>query len=86
MDRARLTEIEEELKFILEWKPTYRAFFIIASLVGSILCVVGFRLWYTRVQKYQDMILLNQAFSGTGGRLGSSEESTRQIGPAEEEA
>ena len=53
----------EELKFILEQKPKYMAFFVIFMLIGVILSITGFQLWYSRVQRYQDILIKNQALS-----------------------
>ena len=52
----------EELKFILEKdKPFYLSVYVVGGTIGIILTISGFRMWYKRVQKYQDKILENQA-------------------------
>jgi hypothetical protein len=59
--RARRLVIEEELKLIFELQSTFMTFFHASQIVGVILAVVGSFLWYTRLQKYQDLILKKQA-------------------------
>ena len=52
----------EELKLIIEKdKPFYMIAFIIGETFGIVLCISGFTLWYKRVQKYNDQILIQQA-------------------------
>ncbi len=63
VDRAKLVVIEEELKLILEDKLMYMVFLIVSQVVGFSLSIVGFKLWYERVQKYQDIILRRQGTS-----------------------
>jgi hypothetical protein len=53
----------EELKLILKDKPWYMAFLLISQIIGGFLSIIGFRLWYLRVQKYQDIILAEQVKS-----------------------
>ncbi len=53
----------EELKFILKEKPSYMTFLLISQIIGLVLSIIGFGLWYLRVQKYQDIILAEQARS-----------------------
>jgi len=53
----------EELKFILKEKPSYMTFLLISQIIGWVLSIIGFVLWYLRVQKYQDIILAEQARS-----------------------
>jgi len=60
-ERARLTKVEEELKFLLAWKNRSMILLAAAHVVGSVLSAVGFALWYQRVQRYQDLILRRQA-------------------------
>ncbi|MGO8989285.1 MAG: hypothetical protein ACLQGU_14740 [bacterium] len=64
--RSDLSDLKlksEELKFILKEKPWYMTFLLISQFMGLVLSIVGFRLWYLRVQKYQDIILAKQARS-----------------------
>jgi hypothetical protein len=53
----------EELEHILNQKPTYMTFLLIGQIIGLALSIIGFGLWYLRVQKYQDIILAKQAGS-----------------------
>jgi hypothetical protein len=53
----------EELKLIMKDKPVYMAFFLISQIIGWFLSWIGFRLWYLRVQKYQDIILVEEVRS-----------------------
>ena len=52
----------EELKLILEQdKSFYMGVLVVGVAIGTTLTIVGFSMWYKKVQKYQDMILENQA-------------------------
>ena len=49
----RLLKLQQELEWL-------RVLYKIATAAGFILTVIGFRLWYTRVQKPQDSLLREQ--------------------------
>ena len=53
----------EEHKKIHQDKPRFFIFYMAGQVFGLILSVSGFWLWYIRVQKFQDIILTNQARS-----------------------
>jgi len=57
----------EELELILKDKAWYMAFLLISQIIGLFLSIMGFRLWYLRVQKHQDIILAEQARSYRSG-------------------
>lgn len=58
---AETTKLLEELKLILKDKPTYRLIALVFGFLGITLSLFGFKLWYEKVQKYQDIILENEA-------------------------
>jgi hypothetical protein len=43
------------------------AFLLISQIIGFFLSIMGFRLWYLRVEKHQDIILEEQARSHRNG-------------------
>lgn len=57
----------EELELIIKDKPWYMTFLLISQIIGWFLSIIGFRLWYLRVQKHQDIILAEQARSYRSG-------------------
>lgn len=64
---AKSEAIQNELKLILDDKPTFLGFYLVGEVIGLILSISGFGLWYTRVQKYQDMLLKRQAMEEQQG-------------------
>lgn len=50
-------------KYYYGWSTALIRAAIVGSLLGIILTSIGFRLWYVRVQKYQDILLTKQAAS-----------------------
>ena len=66
-DLSNLKLKVEELKLIIKDKPWYMALGLISQIIGWFLIIIGFRLWYLRVQKHQDIILAEQARSYRGG-------------------
>jgi len=49
----------------LNFKMLFNIYFLIAQIGGLILMRKGFKLWYDRLQKYQDQIIKNQAQGNT---------------------
>jgi len=66
-DLSNLKLKVEELELLIKFRPWYIAFLLISQIIGWFLSIIGFRLWYSRVQKHQDIILAEQARSYRGG-------------------
>ena len=57
LELAKLTSIQKELEFILDWKLRYEVFAVACMVLGTLLSGSGFWLWYVRVQRHLDKML-----------------------------
>jgi len=53
--KEKNTSLEAEHAFLLSQYLFYRALGLVAGLIGLVLCVAGFWLWYVRLQRYLDI-------------------------------
>ncbi len=60
---AKVMQLTKEFDNLQKERVVYRNFSIFCLVVGSILSISGFSLWYFRVQKFQDMLLRKEALS-----------------------
>jgi hypothetical protein len=58
---AQLSRKTEEIKFIREELEGWKIFIVVGMALGWSLIFIGFSLWYFRLQRYQDIILKNEA-------------------------
>jgi hypothetical protein len=61
--RRQLEPLEMERNFLYQQYVMYSRIGIVLGCIGAILCVVGFWLWYVRLQKFLDEAMRREASS-----------------------
>ena len=57
---SRIDTKNRELKILFNWRKRWNFLILTGGLIGAVISILGFILWYWRLQKPQDLILKNK--------------------------